>query len=157
MLTVSDQPLGSFGTMVCQKVSYLNALSLDISGGGEVVDKPLFSETCDSLNVTVLEFLSVPIPTSSTVASPKAISCSPPEFVLFCVVWPPSTSKILFPVFSPLGPKQIWELGEKEFCLSHTDTPIDGICFALPPFFILGSSNFESAKYMSKFLAHPIA
>ena len=107
--------------MVCQKVSYLNALSLDISGGGEVVDKPLFSSTCDSSNVTVLEFLLVPIPTSSTVASPKAISCSSPEFALFCVVWPPSASKILFPVFSPLGPIEIWELGEKEFCLSSTD------------------------------------
>ena len=76
ILTVSDQPLGSFGTMVCQKVSYLNALSLDISDGGEVVDKPLFSDTCDNSNVTVLEFLSVPTPTSSTVASSKAISCS---------------------------------------------------------------------------------
>ena len=53
ILTVSDQPLGSFGTMVCQKVSYLDALSLDISGGGEVVDKPLFSDTCDNSNVTV--------------------------------------------------------------------------------------------------------
>ena len=154
---MSDQPLGSFGTMVCQKVSYLDALSLDISGGGEVVAKPLFSETCDSSNVTVLEFLSVPTPTSSTVASPKAISWSSPEFALFFVVWPPSTSKILFLVFSPLGPEEIWGLGEKEFCLFHTDTSIDGVCFALPPFFILGSSNFESAKYMSKFLAYPIA
>ena len=133
---MSDQLLGSFGTMVCQKVSYLNALSLDISGGGEVVDKPLFSDTCDSSNVTVLEFLSVPMPTSSTVASPKAISCFSPEFAFFCVVWPPFASKILFPVFSPLDPKEIWELGEKEFCLSSTDTPIVGVCFALPPFFI---------------------
>ena len=147
---MSDQLLGSLGTMVGQKVSYLDALSLDIKGGGEVVDKPLFSDTCDSSNVTVLEFLSVPTPTSSTVASPKAISCSSP---LFCVVWPPSASKILFPVFPLLGHKEIWELGEKEFCLSSTDTPIVGVCFALPPFFILGSSNFESAKYMSKFLA----
>ena len=150
---MSDQLLGSFGTMVCQKVSYLNALSLDISGGGEVVDKPLFSDTCDSSNVTVLEFLSVPTPTSSTVASPKAISCSSSEFALFCVVWPPSVSKTHFPVFSPLGPEEIWELGEKEFCLPSRDTPIIGVCFALPPFFILGSLNFESAKYMSKFVA----
>ena len=82
--------------MVCQKVSYLDALLLDISGGGEVVSSGL----CDSSNVTVLELLSVPIPTSSTVASPKAISCSSP---LFCEVWPPSISKILFPIFSPLG------------------------------------------------------
>ena len=134
-------------------MSHLNILSLDISGGGEVVDKPLFSGTCDSSNVTVLEFFSVPIPTSSTVASPKAISCSSPEFALFCVVWPPSASKIHFLVFSPLGPDEIWELGEKEFCVPSTDTPIVGVCFALPPFFILGSSNFESAKYMSKFLA----
>ena len=147
---MSDQPLGSFGTMVCQKVSYLDALSLDISGGGEVVDKPLFSDTCDNSNVTVLEFLSVPTPTSSTVASPKAISFSSP---IFCVVWSPSASKILFPLFSPLGPQEIWELGEKEFCLSSTDTLIVGVCFALPPFFILGISNFESAKYISKFLA----
>ena len=94
---------------------------------------------------------------SSTVASPKAISCSSPEFSLFDLfVWPPSISKILFPTFSPLGPEEIWEIGEKELCLSHTDTPIDGVCFALPPFFILGSSNFESAKYMSKFLAYPM-
>ena len=140
--------------MVCQKVSYFDALSLDISGGGEAVS----SDLCDSSNVTVLEFLSGPIPTSSTVASPKAMSCSSPEFVLFILfVWPPSISKILFPTFSPLGPKGIWEIGEKELCLSHTDTPIDGVCFALPPFFILGSSNFESAKYISKFLAYPIA
>ena len=137
--------------MVCQKVSYLDALSLDISGGGEVVDKPPFSETCDNSNVTVLEFLSVPTPTSSTVASPKAISCSPPEFVSFCVVWPPSTSKILFPVFSPLGPEEIWELGEKEFCLSHTDTPINGVCFALPPFFILGISNLNQPNTCQSF------
>ena len=146
---MSDQPLGSFGTMVCQKVSYLDALLLDISGGGEVVSSGL----CDSSNVTVLEFLSVPIPTSSTVASPKAISYSSPEFALFCEVWPSSISKILFPIFSSLGQEEIWELGEKEFCLSHTDTPIDGVCFALPPFFILGSSNFKSAKYISKLLA----
>ena len=81
---MSDLPLGSFGTMVCQKVSYLDALLLDISGGGEAVS----SDLCDSSNVTVLEFLSGPTPTSSTVASPKAISCSSPEFALF--VWPPS-------------------------------------------------------------------
>ena len=99
---MSDLPLGSFGTMACQKVSYLDALSLDISGGGEVVS----SDLCDSSNVTVLEFLSGPIPTYSTVASPKAISCSSPEFALF--VWPPSISKILFPIFSPLGPEEIW-------------------------------------------------
>ena len=136
--------------MVCQKMSYFDALSLDISGGGEAVS----SDLCDSSNVTVLEFLSGPIPMSSTVASPKAISCSSPEFSLFNLfVWPPSISKILFPTFSPLGPD---EIGEKELCLSHTDTPIDGVCFTLPPFFILGSSNFESAKYMSKFLAYPI-
>ena len=140
--------------MVCQKVSYFDALSLDISGGGEAVSSGL----CDSSNVTVLEFLSGPIPTSSTVASPKAISCSSPEFTLFVLfVLPPSISKILYPTFSPLGPEEIWELGEKEFCLSCTDTPIDGVCFALPPFFILGSSNFKSAKYISKFLAYPIA
>ena len=76
---MSDLPLGSFGTMVCQKVSYLDALSLDISGGGEAVS----SDLCDSSNVTVLEFLSGPKPTSSTVASPKAISYSSPEFALF--------------------------------------------------------------------------
>ena len=139
--------------MVCQKMSYFDALSLDISGGGESVS----SDLCDSSNVTVLEFLSGPIPMSSTVASPKAISCSSPEFSLFDLfVWPPSISKILFPTFSPLGPEEIWEIGEKEPCLSHTDTPIDGVCLALPPFFILGSSNFESAKYMSKFLAYPM-
>ena len=136
--------------MVCQKVSYFDALSLDISGGGEAVSYDL----CDSSNVTVLEFLSGPIPTSSTVTSPKAMSCSSPEVTLF--VWPPSISKILFPTFSPLGPEEIWEIGEKELCLSHTDTPIDGVCFALPPFFILGNSNFKSAKYISKFLAYPI-
>ena len=148
---MSDQLLGSFGTMVCQKMSYFDALSLDISGGGEAVS----SDLCDSSNVTVLEFLSGPIPMSSTVSSPKAISS--PEFPLFDLfVWPPFISKILFPTFSPLGPDEIWEIGEKELCLSHTDTPIDGVCFALPPFFILGSSNFESAKYMSKFLAYPI-
>ena len=134
--------------MVCQKRSYFDALSLDISGGGEAVS----SDLCDSSNVTVLGFLSGPIPMSSTVASPKAISSSPE----FCFVWLPSISKILFPTFSPLGSDEIWEIGEKEPCLSHTDTPIDGVCFALPPFFILGSSNFESAKYMSKFLAYPI-
>ena len=89
---------------------------------------------------------------SSTVASPKAISSSPE----FCFVWLPSISKILFPTFSPLGSDEIWEIGEKEPCLSQTDTPIDGVCFALPPLFILGSSNFESAKYMSKFWAYPI-
>ena len=140
--------------MVCQKVSYLDALSLDISGGGEAVS----SDLCDSSNVTVLEFLSGPTPTSSTVASPKEISCSSPEFALFILfVWPPSISQILFPTFSPLGPEEIWELGENEFCLSHTDTPIDGVCFALPAFFILGSSNFKLAKYISKFLAYPIA
>ena len=134
--------------MVCQKLSYFDALSLDISGGGEAVS----SDLCDSSNVTVLGFLSGPIPMSSTVASPKAISSSPE----FCFVWLPSISKILFPTFSPLGSDEIWEIGEKELCLSHTDTPIDGVCFALPPFFILGSSNFESAKYMSKFLAYPM-
>ena len=90
---------------VYQKVSYLNILSLDISGGGEVVDKPLSPGTCDSSNVTVLEFFSVPMPTFSIVASPKAMSCSSPEFTLFCVVWSPSASKILFPtVFSAMGP-----------------------------------------------------
>ena len=79
---MSDQPLGFFGTMVCQKMSYFDALSLDISGGGDL---------CESSNVTVLEFLSGPIPMSSTVASPKAISCSSPEFSLFVLfVWPPS-------------------------------------------------------------------
>ena len=94
---MSDLPLGSFGIMVCQKMSYLDALSLDISGGGEVVS----SDLCDSSNVTVLEFLSGPIPTSSTVASPKVISCSSPEFALF--VWPPSISKILFSYILPIG------------------------------------------------------
>ena len=139
--------------MVCQKMSYFDALSLDISGGGEAVS----SDLCDSSDVTVLEFLSGPIPMSSTVASPKAISCSSPEFSLFVLfVWPPSISQILFPTFSPLGHIEIWEIGEKELCLSRTDTPIDGVCFALSPFFILGSSNFESAKYISKFLAYPI-
>ena len=116
--------------MVCQKVSYLDILSLDISGGGEVVGKPLFSGTCDNSNVTVLEFFLVPIPTSSTVASPKANSCSSPEFAFFCVVWPPSASKILFPVFSPLGPDEIWELGEKEFCLPAQIHPL--LVFVLP-------------------------
>ena len=139
--------------MVCQKMSYFDALSLDISGGGEAVS----SDLCDSSNVTVLEFLSGPIPISSTVASPKAMRCSSPEFTLFVLFgWPPSISKILFPTFSPLGPEEIWGIGKKELCLSHTDTPIDGVCFALPPFFILGNSNFESAKYISKFLAYPI-
>ena len=101
--------------MVCQKVSYPDALSLDISGGGEDVDKPLFSETCDSSNVTVLEFLSVPTPTSSTVASPKAISCSSPEFSLFCEVWPPSAYKILFPIFSHWVLKRFGNMGKKNF------------------------------------------
>ena len=150
---MSDQLLGFFGTLVCQKMSYFDALSLDISGGGEAVS----SDLCDSSNVTVLEFLSGPIPISSIVASPKAMSCSSPEFTLFVLFgWSPSISKILFPTFSPLGPEEIWEIGEKELHLSCTDAPIDGVCFALPPFFILGSSNFESAKYISKFLAYPI-
>ena len=106
--------------MACQKVSYLDALLLDISGSGEVVS----SDLCDSSNVTVLEFLSGPIPTSSTVASPRAISCSSPEFALFVLFVGPHPSQILFPTFSPLGPEEIWELGEKEFCLSHTDRPL---------------------------------
>ena len=109
---MSDQLLGFFGTMVCQKMSYFDALSLDISGGGEAVS----SDLCDSSNVTVLEFLSGPIPMSSTVASPKAISCSSPEFSLFVLfVWPPSISKILFPTFSPLGSKKFGKLGKKNF------------------------------------------
>ena len=149
-----DQLLGSFGTTICQKVSYLDILSLDISGGGEVVDKPLFPGTCDSSNVTVLEFFSVPMPTFSIVASPNAMSSSSLEFTLFCVVWSPFASKIHFPtIFSPMGPNETCELGEKEFCLLNADTPIVGVCFALPSFFILGISNFESAKYMSKSLA----
>ena len=134
--------------MVCQKLSYFDALSLDISGGGESVS----SDLCDSSNVTVLGFLSGPIPMSSTVASPKAISSSP----VFCFVWLSFISTILFPTVSPLGSDEFCEIGEKELCLSHTDTSIDGVCFALPPFFILGSSNFESAKYISKLLAYPI-
>ena len=94
------------------------------------------------------------MPTFSIVASPKAISCCSPEFTLFCVVWSPSASKILFPtVFSPMGPNETQEFGEKEFCLLSAETPIVGVYFALPPFFILGISNFESAKYMSKSLA----
>ena len=98
--------------MVCQKMSYFDALSLDISGGGEAVS----SDLCDSSNVTVLEFLSGHIPISSTVASPKAISCSSPEFTLFVLfIWPPSISKILFPTFSPLGPEEIGKLGKKNF------------------------------------------
>ena len=145
---MSDQLLGFFGTMVCQKLSYFDALSLDISGGGEAVS----SDLCDNSNVTVLGFLSGPIPMFSTVASPKGISSSPE----FCFVWLPSMSKSLFLTFPSLGSNEIWEIGEKELCLSHTDTPIDGVCFAFPPFFILGSSNFESPRYMSKFLACPI-
>ena len=86
---------------------YLGKQSFDISGGGEVVDEPISPCACDNSNVTVLVFLSVPMPTFSSVASPNAMSCSSPEFTLFCVVWSPVASKILFPtVFSPLGPDE---------------------------------------------------
>ena len=116
--------------MVCQKVSYLDALSLDISGGGEVVDKPLFSDTCHSSNVTVLEFFSVPIPTTLTVASPKAISCSSPECALFCVVWPPSVFKFFF-LYSPHWvPKKFGNLGKKNFVFPAQIHPL--LVFVLP-------------------------
>ena len=131
--------------MVCQKVSYFDALSLDISGGGEAVS----SDLCDSSNVIVLEFLSGPIPTSSTVASPKAISVFPLNLhYLFYLFGPHPSLKFFFPHSLHWVPKKFGNLGKKNFCLSRTDTPIDGVCFALPPFFILGSSNFESAKYI---------
>ena len=104
---MSDQLFGSYSTTVYQKVSYLDTQSLDISGGGEVVDKPLSPGTCDSSNVTVLEFFSVPMPTFLIVASPNAMSCSSPEFTLFCVVLSPVASKILFhTVLSPIGPDE---------------------------------------------------
>ena len=98
--------------MVCQKMSYFDALSLDISGGGEAVS----SDLCDSSNVTVLEFLSGPIPTSSTVTSPKAISCSSPEFTLFVLsVWPPSISIFFFPHSPHWVLKKFGKLGKKNF------------------------------------------
>ena len=148
---MSDQLSGPYGTTVCQTVCYFDTQSLDISGGREVVDKPLSSGTCDNSNVTVLEFFSAPMPTFSIVASAKAMSYSSPQFILFCVVWSPVKSKILFPTaFSPMGPDITCKFGEKEFHLFNADTPIAGVCFILPPFFILGNSNFESAKYMSK-------
>ena len=141
--------------MVCQKLSYFDALSLDISGGGEAVS----SDLCDSSNVTVLGFLSGPIPMSSTVASPKAISSSPE----FCFVWLPSMSKILFPTFSPLGSNEIWEVGEKELRLSHTDTPIDVFVLLSLPFSswvvqILNQPNTSShlRKIQGIFLPQPI-
>ena len=112
---------------------------------------------CDISNVTVLGFLSVPMPTFSIVAFPNAISCSSPEFMQFWVFRSPFASKILFPtVFSPLGPDETWEFGEKEFCLLNAVTPIAGVCFLFPPFFIFGSSNLESAANISKSLPYPI-
>ena len=113
--------------MVCQKMSYFDALSLDISGGGEAVS----SDLCDSSNVTVLEFLSGPIPMSSTVASPKAMSCSSPEFTLF--VWPPSISKFFFPHSPHWVPKKFGKLGKKNFVfLAQIHPLMVSVLFCLP-------------------------
>ena len=100
--------------MVCQKMSYFDALSLDISGGGEAVS----SDLCDSSNVTVLEFLSGPIPTSSTVVSPKAISCVVLPLnlhYLFYLFGPHLYLKFFFSHSTHWVPKKFGKLGKKNF------------------------------------------
>ena len=85
MQTVSDQLFGSHCTTVYQKVSHLDKQSLDTSGGEVGVDELAPFCACDNSNITILEFLSVPMPTFSIVASPNAMSCSSPEFIQFWV------------------------------------------------------------------------